>query len=80
MQSDKAQVEFLISNMPLPAGEVINIEMGASSVWIIDTMCVVNMVNITRDMTNEMHFSKKLVAIVIEISKTNYEEIRIVFY
>ena len=80
MQSDKAQVEFLISNMPLPAGEVIDIEMGASSVWIIDTMCVVNMVNITRDMTNEMHFSKKLVAIVIEISKTNYEEIRIVFY
>ena len=41
------------------------------------------MVNITLEMTNAMHFSKKFVAIVmivVDISKTNYEEIRIVLY
>ena len=58
---------------------VIDIEMSVSSVLIIDAMCVVNMVSKTLEMTNAMHFAKKLVAIVSEMSKTNYEEIRIVF-
>ena len=43
-------------------------------------MCVVNMVTKTLEMTNAMHFAKKFVAIVAEMSKTNYEEIRIVFF
>ena len=54
--------------------------MGVSSVLIIDAMSVVNMVTKTLEMTNAMHFPKKIVAIVAENSKTNYEEIRIVFY
>ena len=58
---------------------VIDIEMGISSVLIIDSMSVVNMVTKTLEMTNAMHFAKKFVAIVVEMSKTNYEEIRIVF-
>ena len=57
---------------------VIDIKMGVSSVLIIDAMCVVNMVTKTLEMTNAMHFAKKFVAIVAEMSKTNYEEIRIV--
>ena len=57
---------------------VIDIKMGVSSVLIIDAMCVVNMVAKTLEMTNTMHFAKKFVAIVAEMSKTNYEEIRIV--
>ena len=57
---------------------VIDIKMGVSSVLIIDAMCVVNMVTKTLEMTNAMHFAKKFVAIVAELSKTNYEEIRIV--
>ena len=59
---------------------VIDIEMGVSSVLIIDEMCVVNMVTKTLEMTNAMHFAKKFVAIVAEMSKTIYEEIGIVFY
>ena len=59
---------------------VIDIEMGVSSVLIIDTMSVVNMVTETLEMTNAMHFAKKCVAIVAKMNKTNYEEIRIVFY
>ena len=59
---------------------VIDIEMGVSSVLIIDAMCVVNMVTKTLKMTNAMHFAKKFVAFVAEMSKTNYEEIRIVFF
>ena len=58
---------------------VIDIEMSVSSVLIIDAMSVVNMVSKTLEMTNAMHFAKKLVAIVSGMSKTNYEEIRIVF-
>ena len=42
-------------------------------------MWVVNMVTKTPEMTNAMHFAKKFVAIVAEISKPNYEEIRIIF-
>ena len=42
-------------------------------------MCVVKRVTETLEMTNAMHFPKKLVAIVAEISRANYEEIRIVF-
>ena len=57
---------------------VIDIKMGVSSVLIIDAMCLVNMVTKTLEMTNAMHFAKKFVAIVAEMSKTNYEEIRIV--
>ena len=53
--------------------------MGVSSVLIIDAMSVVNMVTKTLEMTNAMHFPKKFMAIVAENSKTNYEEIRIVF-
>ena len=52
---------------------VIDIEMGVSSVLIIDAMCVVNMVTKTLQMTNAMHFAKKFVAIVAEMSETNYE-------
>ena len=54
--------------------------MGVSSGLIIDAMSVVNMVTKTLEMTNAMYFPKKFVAIVAENSKTNYEEIRIVFY
>ena len=53
MQSDKA-----ISSIPLPDGEVIDNEMDASSLLIIDAMCVVNMVTKTPGMTNAMHFAK----------------------
>ena len=72
MQSDKAQVVSLISNMLLPDGEVIDNEMGVPSVLIIDAMCVVNMVTKTPDMTNAMHFTKQFMAIVAEISKPIY--------
>ena len=41
-------------------------------------MCVVNIVTKTPEMTNAMHFAKKFVAIVAEISKPNYEEITII--
>ena len=54
--------------------------MSVSSVLIIDAMSVVNMVTKTLEMTNAMYFPKKFVAIVAENSKTNYEEIRIVFF
>ena len=77
MQSDKAHVVFPISNIPLP---VIAIGMGVPSVLIRDAMCVVNMVTKTLEMTNAMHLPKMFVAIVAEKSKTNCEEIRIVFY
>ena len=40
MQSDKAQVVFLISDMPLPDGEFIDNEIGVQSVLIIDAICV----------------------------------------
>ena len=43
-------------------------------------MCVANMVSKTPEMTNAMHFAEKIVAIVAEISKPNYEENRIIFY
>ena len=52
---------------------------GVPSVLIMDAMCVVNMVTKTPEMTNAMHFANKFVAIVAEISKPNYGEIRIVF-
>ena len=42
-------------------------------------MCVVNMVTKTPEMTNAMHFAKKFVAIVAEISKPDNEENRIFF-
>ena len=54
--------------------------MGVSSGLIIDAMSVVNMVTKTQEVTNAMYFPKKFVASVAENSKTNYEEIRIVFY
>ena len=54
--------------------------MGVSSVFLINAMCMVNMVTKTLEMTNAMHFPKTFVAIEAEISKTNYEEIRIVFF
>ena len=37
-------------------------------------MCVVNMVTKTPEMTNAMHFAKKFVAIVAQISKPNYDQ------
>ena len=40
MKSDKAQVVYLISNMLLPGGEVIDNEIGVRSVLIIDAVCV----------------------------------------
>ena len=36
-------------------------------------MCVVNIVTKTLELKNAMHFAKKFMAIVAEISKTNYE-------
>ena len=54
--------------------------MGVSSVLIINAMCMVNMVTKTLEMTNAMHFPKTFVAIIAEISITNYEEIGIVFF
>ena len=47
--------------------------MGVSSVLIIDAMSVVNMVTKTLEVTNAMYSPKKIVAIVAENSKTNYE-------
>ena len=54
--------------------------MGVTSVLMIYAMCVVNMVTKTSKMTNAMHFAKKFVVIVAEISKPNYEDIMIVFF
>ena len=42
-------------------------------------MCVVNIIFEAPEMTNAMHLAKKFVAIVAEITKPNYEEIRIFF-
>ena len=47
--------------------------MSVSSVLIIDAMCVVNIVTETLEMKKTMLFAKKCMAIVAEISKTNYE-------
>ena len=40
MKSDKTQVVYLISNMLLPDGAVIDNEIGVRSVMIIDAICV----------------------------------------
>ena len=40
VKSDKTQVVYLISNMLLPDGAVIDNEIGVRSVMIIDAICV----------------------------------------
>ena len=40
MKTDKAQVVYLISNMLLPGGKVIDNEIGVRSILIIDAVCV----------------------------------------
>ena len=81
MLSDKSKLVSTVMNVPLPLPEdlvILEPERDASSVLIIDTMCIVNMVPKTPEMSNALHFVNRFVDIVADMSGS-YEEVRIVF-
>ena len=79
MLSDKSKLVSAVMKVPLPEGLAISEpERDASSVLIIDAMCIVNMVPKNPAMSNALHFAKRFVDIVADMSDS-YEEVRIVF-
>ena len=81
MLSDKSKLVSAVTNVPLLLPEDLAIsgpERDASSVLIIDATYIVNMVPKTPEMSNALHFAKRFVDIVANMSDS-YEKVRIVF-
>lgn len=80
MLSDKSKLVPAVMKSPLPLPDELSIPepvRAASSVLIIDAMCIVNMVPKTPEMSNALHFAKKFVDIVADMSEPY--EVRVIF-
>ncbi|KAK7079150.1 hypothetical protein SK128_021610, partial [Halocaridina rubra] len=79
MLSDKSNLVSAVMNVPLPEDLAISEpESDVPSVLIIDAMCIVSILPKTPEISNALHFAKRFVDIVADISNS-YGEVRIAF-
>ena len=78
MISDKSQIVTSIRNLPLPQNTDFTESDNDTSIMIIDAMCIVNMITMTKDIFTAKHFAHKFIEFVSRIS-SKYDEVRVVF-